>query len=137
MLEEREREMYRLRVVEGLTLRELGERFGIGPERVRQILNRYLRRMTDGPANAKDMSETAAAARRAKQLSQAQAQAGELLAAWRGGDRPEQIARRFGLRSRSVAQVIRANRTSADRIARTQAQRRSRETTRKERPPRP
>lgn len=129
MLEEREREMYRLRVVEGLTLRELGERFGIGPERVRQIVNRYARRMTDGPVNAKEMSETAAAVRRAKQLAQAQARAAELLVAWRAGAQPEQIARRFGLRSRSVTQVIRANQTSADRIARAQAQRRSRDTT--------
>lgn len=35
---ERELEMYRLRMVEGLSLREIGERFEIGPERVRQLL---------------------------------------------------------------------------------------------------
>jgi transcriptional regulator with XRE-family HTH domain len=35
---EREREMFRLRVVEGLTLKEIGERFGIIAERARQIL---------------------------------------------------------------------------------------------------
>lgn len=36
----REREVLRLRLVEGLTLQEIGERFGIGDERVRQLLNR-------------------------------------------------------------------------------------------------
>jgi DNA-directed RNA polymerase sigma subunit (sigma70/sigma32) len=40
---DREREMLRLRTVEGLTLREIGERFGIGAERVRQLLNHYFR----------------------------------------------------------------------------------------------
>lgn len=83
------------------------------------------------------MSETATAERRAKQLAQAQAQAAELLAAWREGDRPEQIARRFGRRSRNVKQVIRTSQTSADRIARAQAQRRAREATTKESPPYP
>lgn len=44
---EREREMYELRVTEGLTLRELAERYGIGPERVRQLLYRYVRQTTN------------------------------------------------------------------------------------------
>ena len=35
---DRNREIFRLRVVEGLTLSELGERFGLNRERVRQIL---------------------------------------------------------------------------------------------------
>jgi hypothetical protein len=38
---EREREMFRLRVVEGLTLKEIGERFGVIGERVRQLLAAY------------------------------------------------------------------------------------------------
>jgi DNA-directed RNA polymerase sigma subunit (sigma70/sigma32) len=33
--------MYRLRTEEYLTLRQVGERFNIGPERVRQIVRRY------------------------------------------------------------------------------------------------
>lgn len=37
----RESEMLRLRDVEHLTLREIGERYGITAERVRQIVNRY------------------------------------------------------------------------------------------------
>jgi hypothetical protein len=40
---EREQEIYRLWTVEGFTLREIGERFGIGPERVRQLLKFYFR----------------------------------------------------------------------------------------------
>jgi DNA-binding XRE family transcriptional regulator len=37
-LTERNLEIFRLRVVEGRTLKEVGEQVGIGPERVRQIL---------------------------------------------------------------------------------------------------
>lgn len=37
----REREIVRLRTVEGLTFQEIGGRYGISRERVRQILNRY------------------------------------------------------------------------------------------------
>jgi Sigma-70, region 4 len=39
--EARHVEMLRLRLVEGLTLREVGERTGVGPERVRQLLSHY------------------------------------------------------------------------------------------------
>jgi DNA-binding CsgD family transcriptional regulator len=118
---EREREMYELRVTEGLTLRELAERYGIGPERVRQLLHRYARQTTNQPVNGRAMSRAATAARRAKDLAQAQAQAGELLAAWRKGQTPEAIAKTFGLRCRSVAQVIRSETTVADRAARAYA----------------
>jgi hypothetical protein len=38
---EREREMLRLRIVEGLTLEEIGQRFAIKRERVRQLLALY------------------------------------------------------------------------------------------------
>jgi Sigma-70, region 4 len=37
----RSRDIFRLRIVEGLTLKEVGERFGINAERVRQILARH------------------------------------------------------------------------------------------------
>lgn len=40
MPNDRSRDMFRLRIVEGLTLNEVGERFGINAERVRQILAR-------------------------------------------------------------------------------------------------
>jgi 3-hydroxyisobutyrate dehydrogenase-like beta-hydroxyacid dehydrogenase len=118
--------MYRLRVVEGLTLRELGERFGIGPERVRQLLNRRVRQTTGLPVDAKAMSRAATAARRAKDLALAQARAEELLAAWRTGEKLEEIASRFGLRCRSVAQVLAAQKTDADSAARARALRRLR-----------
>jgi transcriptional regulator with XRE-family HTH domain len=116
--------MYRLRVVEGLTLRELGERFGIGPERVRQLLNRYARQTTGLPIDAKAMSRAATAARRAKDLALAQARGEELLAAWRTGEKLEGIAGRFGLRCRSVAQVIAEQKTDGDSAARARALRR-------------
>lgn len=113
--------MYRLRVVEGLTLRELGERFGIGPERVRQLLNRHVRQTTGLPVDAKAMSRAATAARRAKDLALAQERAKELLAAWRAGEKLEDIAGRFGLRCRSVAQVVAAQKTDAESAARARA----------------
>jgi transposase len=124
----REREMYRLRTVEGLTLRELARRFHLSPERVRQLLNEYVRTGADEWPSARAMSRAATAVRRARDLARAQAQAGELLAAWREGEEREQIAKAFGLRCRSVARVIRTEASSADRAARTQARRRSRET---------
>jgi hypothetical protein len=40
MPNDRSREIFRLRIVEGLTLKEVGERVGIKAERVRQILAR-------------------------------------------------------------------------------------------------
>lgn len=117
---EREREMYELRVTEGLTLRELAQRYGLGPERVRQLLYRYASQ-TNQLVNGKAMSRAATAARRAKDLAQAQAQADELLAAWRKGQTSEAIAKTFGLRCRSVAQVIRSEATVADRATRAYA----------------
>jgi AraC family transcriptional regulator, regulatory protein of adaptative response / methylphosphotriester-DNA alkyltransferase methyltransferase len=39
----REREMFRLRAVEGLTQDEIGERFGVNRERVRQLLHLHFR----------------------------------------------------------------------------------------------
>ena len=129
---EREREMYHLRTVEGLTLRELARRFGLSPERVRQLLNQYVFTGTGEWPSARAMSRAATAVRRARDLARAQAQAGELLAGWREGQEREQIAKAFGVRCRSVAQVIRAEASSADHAARARARRRSRETDGKE-----
>jgi hypothetical protein len=75
-------------------VRELGERFGIGPERVRQLLNHHVRQATGLPVDAKAMSRAATAARRAKDLALAQARGEELLAAWRAGEKLEGIASR-------------------------------------------
>lgn len=118
---EREREMYRLRTEEGLTLREIGRWFGVGPERVRQILRLYLYKTTNQPVDSKVLSRAAAATRREKDLAHAHAQAEGLLAAWRQGRSQEEIAKGFGLRCRSVAQVIRAEATIADRAPRDYA----------------
>jgi transposase len=67
---DREREMYEQRVTEGLTLRELAQRYGVGPERVRQLLYRYASQTTNQPVNGRAMSRAATAARRAKDLAQ-------------------------------------------------------------------
>lgn len=119
--DEREREIYRLRVEEGLTLREIGRRFGIGPERVRQLVCRCARQKAGDPVDVKAMSRTAAARRRASDLERAQAQAANLRAAWREGRKPEWIAKAFSLPCRSVAQVLRAELTVEDRAARAYA----------------
>lgn len=91
----------------GLLHRLDGFVFGIGPERLRQLLNRHVRQTTGMAVDAKAMSRAATVARRAKDLALAQARAEDLLAAWRAGEKLEGIAGRFGLRCRSVAQVRR------------------------------
>lgn len=115
--------MYRLRISEGLTLRELGQRFGVGPERARQLLNRYVRQTTSQPVDARAMTRTAAAVRRAADFARAQTQAEELLAAWREGQEVEQIAKTFDLRCRSVAEVLKRHKTLDDHAARAAARR--------------
>lgn len=85
--DEREREMFRLRTVEGLTLRAIAARFGIGPERVRQLINRHVREMTGRPADPAGLSQAAKATRRAADLARAQAPcagADSRVARWRG-----------------------------------------------------
>lgn len=118
--DERAREMYRLRTVEGLTLRQLAQRFQVSPERVRQLLYAYAR-ATGEQRSTVAISRAATAARRAKDLARAEGLAVELLAAWRDGAEPEQIANAFGLRCRSVAEVLKRHKTVADRAARAAA----------------
>jgi hypothetical protein len=48
--QQREHEMLRLRTVEGLTFREIGERYGVSRERVRQLLHFYFGLMGTPPA---------------------------------------------------------------------------------------
>jgi Mor family transcriptional regulator len=130
--------MYELRVNEGLTLRELAERYNISPERVRQLLYRYSRAKTDQPVSTTAMSRAATATRRAHDLARAQALVGGLLSAWREGQKPEDIAKTFRLRCRSVAQVIRSEASAADRAARAYARTMARAETSQDRkrPPR-
>jgi Sigma-70, region 4/Bacterial RNA polymerase, alpha chain C terminal domain len=51
---QRNREMLRLRIIERLTLAEIGERTGISRERVRQILNVHFGLTGTRPTNARD-----------------------------------------------------------------------------------
>lgn len=128
--DERAREMWRLRLEEGLTLRVIGERFGVSPERVRQVLNRHTRQTAAQGKRAvsmRTMSRKATEVRRARELALAEARAGEVLAAWREAQEPWQIARALGLCWTAVSQVIQARATDADRAARRAlARRRSR-----------
>lgn len=63
---DREREIFRLRVVEGLTLTEIAERVGgIQGERVRQLLNFHFR-LNGTPPAAKDRKRTLTGQRRRK-----------------------------------------------------------------------
>lgn len=55
--------MLRLRVVEGLTLAEIGARFNVGQERARQLLNLYFG-MSGTPLAAKKHRRLATAKRR-------------------------------------------------------------------------
>lgn len=82
---ERQREMYRLRTIEGLTLAEIGKRFGVGPERVRQLINRHIHHTTGQIPNPGQISRTAAEIRRQAEMTRAQEHAVELLVAWREG----------------------------------------------------
>lgn len=109
--------MYSLRTVEGLTLRQLAQRFHVSPERVRQLVYAYAR-ATGKQQSSVATSRAATAARRAKDLARAEALAAELLAAWRDGAELGQIAKTFGLRCRSVAEVLKRHKTPADRAAR-------------------
>jgi DNA-binding CsgD family transcriptional regulator len=128
--DERAREMRRLRLEEGLTLRAIGERFGVSPERVRQVLNRHARQAAAQGKRAvsmRTMSRKATEIRQARELALAETRAREVLAAWREAQEPWQIARALGLRWTSVSQVIQARATDADRAARrASARRRSR-----------
>lgn len=78
------------------------ERFGVGPERVRQLINRHVRQATGRPPDPAGLSRAAKAVRREADLARAQAHASEMLAVWRGGEDPERIAKTFGLRVRCV-----------------------------------
>jgi transcriptional regulator with XRE-family HTH domain len=126
----RAQEMWRLRVEEGLTLRSIGERFGLSPERVRQVLNRHARQAAakgKPRISMRAMSRKATEVRQARELALAEARASEVLAAWREAQELWQIARALGLRWTSVSQVIQARASDADRAARrASARRRSR-----------
>lgn len=103
---DRAAEMYRLRIQEGMTLAQIGARYGIGAERVRQLVSRHARTTTNGAVDAKAIAAIARRVRREKDLAAAQAQAEVILAAYRNGEHPAQIAVRLGHRTASVKTVI-------------------------------
>ncbi len=115
--------MYRLRTVEGMTLGEIGKRFGVGPERVRQLINRHIHQSTGQIPNPGQISRTAAEIRRQAEMARAQEHTVELLVAWREGADVQQLAQEFGLRVgclRQVIQEIAGNDDRAIRAARLQ-----------------
>jgi DNA-binding CsgD family transcriptional regulator len=113
---DRELEMFRLRVVEGLSLEAIGERFGIKSERVRQLLN-YSFGLRGTPLAAKEHKRATTAERRAQELAAAQRHQAELIAAWRAGQAPRDLAEKLGLSTASVEEVIATVATAEDRTA--------------------
>lgn len=101
-------EMYRLRVQEGLTLRQIGERYGVSKERVRQIVNRHLYTTGRWTVDGETVSERSARVRAEKDLAAARAQSAAIIAAWRDGGKPHEIAQRLALTRASVRVVIEA-----------------------------
>jgi transcriptional regulator with XRE-family HTH domain len=61
---DREYEMFRLRVVEGLTLSEIAELFGLHRERIRQLLRTHFRLRVPPAASARRSTRAKAARRR-------------------------------------------------------------------------
>jgi transcriptional regulator with XRE-family HTH domain len=114
---DREREMFRLRVIEELSLQAIGERVGIQSERVRQILNSHFGLRGTPPA-IKAHKRATTAKRRAEGLAAAQSHQAELIAAWRTGQEPRDLAEKFDLSSTSVEEVIATAATADDRAAR-------------------
>lgn len=120
---DREREMYRLHTEEGWTLVEIARRYHVSRERVRQLLREYVHASTGEWPSSRVLSRTAAQARQSRKLALAQAHARHIMAAWRAGEEPKEIAATLGLGRRRVEQVIREEATSDDRASRVRAQR--------------
>jgi transcriptional regulator with XRE-family HTH domain len=122
---ERELEMFGLRVVEGLSLEAIAERFGIKSERVRQILSRYFG-LRGRPPAVKEHKRATTTERRARELAAAQRHQTELIAAWRTGQTPRDLAEKQGLSTASVEEVIATAATVEDRAARAKMRREQR-----------
>lgn len=104
---QRMREMAALRV-EGFSLDEIAERYGVSRERVRQILR------THGGPDPQDVAD----ARRRRAGRQAETHVDELLALWRCGKAPGIAAAALGLRAAACRGIIERFATDVDRAAR-------------------
>jgi DNA-binding CsgD family transcriptional regulator len=124
---EREQEIYRLRTIDGWSLEEIAKRFDITRERVRQILRDYLG-VSDTPSAAKARTatrrRTEGVRRRNEMHARANTKARQIIAVWKRGDDPRDIADRLGLTALSVNEVIRDRASTADRAARRRRRRR-------------
>jgi hypothetical protein len=118
---EREREIHRLRTVEGWTLVEIAWRYHIAKERVRQLLWAYECMTTGETPSITAITVAAKEARAARKLALARAHAQQIIAAWRAGEEPKEIAETFKLGRRRVERVIREQATPEDRAARARA----------------
>ncbi len=119
LAKDRELEIFRLRVVEGLTLEAIGERVGVQSERVRQILAASFG-LKGRPPATQEHKRAATAKRRAEDLAAAQTHQGELIAAWCTGHDTRALAEKFGLSSVAIEEVIATAATPDDRAARAQ-----------------
>jgi transcriptional regulator with XRE-family HTH domain/transposase len=119
---ERELEIFRLRVVEGLSLKAIAERFGIKSGRVRQLLS-YSFGLRGTPPAVEKHKRATTAERRAEELAAAQRHQAELIAAWRAGQAPRDLAEKLGLSTGSVEEVIATAATADDRTARAKVRR--------------
>jgi Sigma-70, region 4 len=117
---DRTREMFHLRVVEGLTLKEVGQRYGIIPERVRQIMAAHFG-LRGSPPTVKAKRWASTEKRHADNLARAQARAEDIIAAWRDGAGTQHLADKFDLPWACVEEFIGTTATDADRAARTRA----------------
>lgn len=107
MTSERDRQIVRLRE-EGLTLDEIGRRFGLTRERVRQIASA-------GGVSTGD----AGGAKRRRDLDAARRVKGALMRGYRAGRSAPEMAKEHGITHRSAEEVIRYSATAEDRAHRS------------------
>jgi uncharacterized protein (DUF433 family) len=98
---------------EGWTLQEIGERFGLSRERVRQILT------AAGPRDAR--SASARRGRRQQGIDAARALRAEILSRWSHGERLRDLAPSLGIPLRAAQLVVRESASAEDAALRRAA----------------